>query len=252
MITLLSVVFLVPKLTKTREVKVPDVSELTVSKATEKLEKLGLIVRSKVEVVDSDTIKKGRVVKSDPAKGKTVKKGSRITIYKSSGEKTYTLEDYKGKNYIEVQTILETKYKLVVTVEKKDVENSDYDDQEIIDQSLPAKSEVKEGDAITLYIPNLVDKFPDMVASGYSYDDVAAFCKKYNLELKVNYVETEQYAEGKVISQSRVAGTEIVKETTLTIEVAKKPTEKKEQTKPTTEDTKTKEDETTTENTDTE
>ncbi len=231
---LLSILFLVPKLTKTREVKVPDVSDLTVSKATTKLEKLGLIVKSKIEVVDSETIAKGHVVKTDPAKGKTVKKGSRITIYKSSGEKKYVLEDYTGKNYIEIQTILETKYKLVVTVEKKDVENSEYDDQEIIEQSLPAKTEVKEGDAITLYIPNLVDKFPDMVAAGYSYDDVAAFCKKYNLDLKVKYVETEEYAEGKVISQSRVAGTEIVKETTLTIEVAKKPVEKKEEKKTTT------------------
>ena len=42
-------------------------------------------------------------------------------------------------------------------------------------------SEVKEGDSITLYIPNLVDKFPDMVAEGYSYDDVTAFAKKYGI-----------------------------------------------------------------------
>lgn len=246
-IALLSVIFLVPKLTKTREVKVPDVSELTVSKATTKLEKLGLIVRTKIETVDSNSIKKGHVVKTDPAKGTTVKKGSRITIYKSSGDKTFVLEDYTGKNYIEIQTILETKYKLVVTIEKKDVENSEYDDQEIIEQSIKAKTKVKEGDAITLYIPNLIDKFPDMVASGYSYDDVVAFCKKYNLELKVNYVETDQYAEGKVISQSRVAGTEIVKETTLTIEVAKKPVEKKkEEKKTTTTDEKTTTDDNTT------
>ena len=35
------------------------------------------------------------------------------------------------------------------------METSDYDEQEIIGQSLAAKSEVKEGDSITLYIPNL-------------------------------------------------------------------------------------------------
>ena len=50
-------------------------------------------------------------------------------------------------------------------------------------------------------------------------------------------IKTEEYAEGKVISQSRVAGTEIVKETTLTIEDAKKPTKKEE--KKTEEKTKT-------------
>ena len=235
---LLIVLFLVPKVTKTKEIVVPNVRGLTVSKATTKLEKLGLVVDSDIEIVDDKKVKKGKVVKTNPKKGKTVKKGSKITLYKSSGVKTYKLDDYTGRNYIEVQTILETKYKLVVTIEKKDVENGEYDEQEVIDQSIKAKEKVKEGDSITLYIPNIVDKFPDMVAEGYSYDDVEAFCKKYNLELKVNYVETSEYAEGKVISQSRVAGTEIVKDTTITIEVAKKPVEKKTTTE---DNTKTEE-----------
>ena len=43
------------------------------------------------------------------------------------------------------------------------------------------------------------------------------------LELKTEYVETTQYEENKVISQSRIAGTEIVKGTTLTVEIAIKP-----------------------------
>ena len=223
----LVVIFLVPKLTKPKMITVPSVSGLTVSKATEKLEDKGFVVNTKIKKVESKKIEKGRVVKTDPPKGESVKKGSKITIYKSSGEETFTLDDYTGKNYIEVQTILESKYKLVVTIEKKDVENSEYDEQEIIGQSLAAKSEVKAGDSITLYIPNLIEKFPDMVAAGYSYDDVTAFCKKYKLELKTNYVETTEYAQGKIISQSRVAGTEIVEGTTLTVDIATKPTEKK-------------------------
>ena len=231
-VALLAVVFVVPKVTKPKVISIPDVEGLTVSKATEKLEDLGFVVKSKIELVPSDTIEKGRVVRTDPAIGKKIKKGTKVAIYKSSGKETFALEDYTGKNYIEVQTILETKYKLIVTVEKKDVETSDYDEQEIIGQSLAAKSEVKEGDSITLYIPNLVETFPDMVALGYSYDDVTAFAKKYELELKTEYVETTQYEANKVISQSRIAGTEIVKGTTLTVEIAIKPKEtpKKEET----------------------
>ena len=228
-------------------VTVPSVSGLTVSKATEKLEDKGFVVNTKIKKVESKKIEKGRVVKTDPPKGESVKKGSKITIYKSSGEETFTLDDYTGKNYIEVQTILESKYKLVVTIEKKDVENSEYDEQEIIGQSLAAKSEVKAGDSITLYIPNLIEKFPDMVAAGYSYDDVTAFCKKYKLELKTNYVETTEYAQGKIISQSRVAGTEIVEGTTLTVDIATKPTEKKTDDKTTdTKSDKTTDDKTST------
>ena len=86
---------------------------------------------------------------------------------------------------------------------------------------------MKKGDSITLYIPNLVETFPDMVQEGYSIDDASAFCKKYNLTLKTNYVETSEYTPGKIISQSRIAGSEILEGTTLTVDVAAKPTEKK-------------------------
>ena len=222
-----TIFFIVPQFTKVKTVTIPSVKGMTVSKATEKLEDLGLEVNMTIKSVRSDKVDKGRIVKTNPAKGKVVKVGSKVTLYKSSGEKTYELDDYTGKNYIEIQTILETKYKLKVTIEKKDVTGSDYDEQEIIGQSLAKGSEVKEGDSITLYIPNIVEVFPDMVAQGYSIDDATAFCTKYKLTLKTVYVETNQYSPGKVISQSRIAGSEIIEGTTLTIEVATKPTEDK-------------------------
>lgn len=222
-----TIFFIVPQFTKVKTVTIPSVKGMTVSKATEKLEDLGLEVNMTIKSVSSDKVDKGRIVKTNPAKGKVVKVGSKVTLYKSSGEKTYELDDYTGKNYIEIQTILETKYKLKVTIEKKDVTGSDYDEQEIIGQSLAKGSEVKEGDSITLYIPNIVEVFPDMVAQGYSIDDATAFCTKYKLTLKTVYVETNQYSPGKVISQSRIAGSEIIEGTTLTIEVATKPTEDK-------------------------
>lgn len=222
-----TIFFIIPQFTKVKTVTIPSVKGMTVSKATEKLEDLGLEVNMTIKSVSSDKVDKGRIVKTNPAKGKVVKVGSKVTLYKSSGEKTYELDDYTGKNYIEIQTILETKYKLKVTIEKKDVTGSDYDEQEIIGQSLAKGSEVKEGDSITLYIPNIVEVFPDMVAQGYSIDDATAFCTKYKLTLKTVYVETNQYSPGKVISQSRIAGSEIIEGTTLTIEVATKPTEDK-------------------------
>ena len=66
-----------------------------------------------------------------------------------------------------------------------------------------------------------------MVSEGYSLDDATAFCKKYNLTLKTTYTETSAYTAGKVISQSRIAGSEIVEGTTLTVEIAATPTEVK-------------------------
>ena len=97
---------------------------------------------------------------------------------------------------------------------------------EIIGQSLAAGSQVKEGDLLTLYIPNIVDEFPNMEELGWGLEDAQAFCEKYGLTISVNYQETDAYAEGKIISQSRYPGSPIVKGQTLTVTVAKKPTAK--------------------------
>ena len=125
-----------------------------------------------------------------------------------------------------------------VSVEKRDVDASEreYDEQEIIGQSLAAGSEVKEGDSIILYIPNIVDTFPNMAGEGWSLEDAEAFCDKYGLTISVEYQETTAYEEGKIIDQSRAAGSPIVKGQTLTVTVAKKPKEQKPST-PSTPDT---------------
>ena len=127
-----------------------------------------------------------------------------------------------------MQTLLENVYHLEVTVEKKTVDsNKDYDDkQKIIGQSLAKGSKVKKGDAITLYIPDIVDEYPNMNGEGWNIDDVEAFCSKYGITLQTDYQETSSYEEGKVISQSRAAGSPIVKGTSLTVVIAKKPTVK--------------------------
>ncbi len=206
-------------------VTVPDCENLKVSSCEKKLQKLGFTVESKIELVPSDKIDKNRVVKTEPASGRSVKKGSKVTIYKSSGDETFTLEDYKDKNAIEVKTLLETKYELKVTIEKKDVSDEDKkkDENTIIGQSLEAGSKVKKGDQLILYTPNIVDEFPDMAGEGWSLSDVETFCNEYGLILEKSEQETTAYSEGTVISQSRTAGTKIVRGTTLKVTVAIKP-----------------------------
>ena len=220
-------IFIVPKFTEKEEI-VPDCTGLKVSACQKKLEEKGFIVSETVESIASDEIEKNRVVKTDPPAKKKTKFGKTVTIYKSSGEESYPLEDYTGKNYIEIKTILTTKYGLKVTVEKKDVFDSEkeYGEQEIIGQSLAAGSLVKEGDLLTLYIPNIVEEFPNMLEEGWSLEDADAFCVKHGLTISVVYEETDAYAEGKVISQSRAAGSPIVKGQTLKVTIAKKPTPK--------------------------
>lgn len=245
------VVFVMPSLDpKSEAVTVPNCKGLKVSACEKKLQALDLEVNTTIELIASDEVDKNLVVKTDPEKGRSVKVGTKVTIYKSIGEDTFELEDYTGQNYIAVETLLETKYGLEVEIEKKEPTDNtkDYDEQEIIGQSLAAGSEVKKGDKLTLYIPDITDEFPDMNAEGWSLTDAENFCKKYGIIIKVNEVETDKYAEGKIISQSRAAGSPIARGTTLTVDVAVKPTEKSPSTD-TEEDTGTTDKETTEEKT---
>lgn len=231
---LLFIFLFLPKLTEKDSIRVPDVSNMSVGKAEKKLQDQGFTVATKIKVVNSDKIKEGKIVKTDPAAGRYVKEGTTITLYKSKGEKTYTIEDYTGKNYIEIQTELEKVYHLEVTVEKKTVEDgNEYDKQQIIGQSLAKGSKVKKGDSIILYIPDIIDEYPDMAGEGWNIDDVEAFCSKYGITLQTKTQEASDIEPGKVISQSRSAGSPIVKGTSLTVVIAKKPTEKPSTEKPT-------------------
>ncbi len=220
------VIFILPTFSE-KEVKVPDCTGLKVSTCQNRLEEAGFIVNSKIESVASDEIEKNRVVRTNPSANRNAKEGSVVTIYKSSGDETFVLEDYTGRNYIEVKTILSTNYGLNVNVEKRDVGSNDeeFGEQEIIGQSLAAGSHVKAGDTIILYIPNIVDVFPNMSALGWSEADAQAFCDEHNLILKVEQQETDEVEPGKIIDQNRAPDSPIVEGQTFTITVAVKPKE---------------------------
>ncbi len=222
---LLIIFFIVPALTNKKSVIVPSCKGLKVSTCEKKLQKLGFDVNTNIKSVTSKKIKKNRVVKTSPGAGRSIKYGSKITIYKSSGEETFKLDDYVGQNYIKIQTLLEEKG-LTVTIEKKEVDKKEkeYDEQEIIGQSLAKGSEVKEGDSIILYIPNLVEKYPDVTINGedWTVGDVEKFCDEYGLTISVSYEDTNKYKEGTIIAQNRAKGSTIIKGSTFKITVAKK------------------------------
>ena len=191
----------------TREVEdvvVPDVVNLTIDEAIEKLTKEGFTYTT--EQQNSEKVAVGNVIKTVPKAGSTRKKGDTITIVESiGGEYTY-LEDYTGKNYTEVKAKLEL-LGINVLVEKKDVEDKEkYQDKEniIIDQSpkyvetekVDEKQLLEAGDTVTLYIPNIVNEYPDMVNEGWVLSDVIAFTKEYNIPLTVQDKDGKTIPEG--------------------------------------------------------
>ena len=222
----LTIFFIIPAVTTEPDVIVPDVSNLTVGKAERKLQDKGFEVATKIKEVSSDKIKEGKIVKTDPEAGRSIKKGTTVTLYRSKGEDKYTVKDYTGQNYIAVQTELESLHGIDVTIEKKDVDTSrEYDEQEIVGQSVKKGEKLAKGDSITLYIPNITEVYPDMQSDGWSKEDAEAFATKYNLNITFQEEETTAYDEGKVIRQSRAAGSPIIKNANITVTIAKKPKE---------------------------
>ena len=214
------VFFVLPSLTKVPNIKVPDVSGLSVADAEEMLLEKGFTVNTETEKVASEEYDAGEVVKTEPIAGRSIKKGKEITIYESIGSKTYVIEDYVGKNYIEIETLLTNVHGLKVKIDKKEIEITDEtNEQAIIEQSLPVGTEVKAGDEIILYIPEVVEEYPDFVGEEWTVSDVEAFCEKNNIKLSIVYEETNLHAPGKIISQSRQGP--IKSGVTLKITVAK-------------------------------
>ncbi len=172
------------------DVTVPNVVGKTTDEAIEILKKDGFTYTT--EQKNSDTVEEGVVIKTTPKAGSTRKKGDTITIIESIGGVYNYLEDYTGKNYTEVKAKLEL-LGIHVLIERKDVEDKEkYKGKEniIIDQTPKFEKDkdkvlISEGDSITLYIPNIVKEYPDMVGEGWKLSDAIAFAGEYKLTITV-------------------------------------------------------------------
>ncbi|HOB26151.1 MAG TPA: Stk1 family PASTA domain-containing Ser/Thr kinase [Bacilli bacterium] len=213
-----TMVFLLPEITKVKNVTVPDVSNMSVVDAENKLESLGLVVNEDEKEVSSSEVEAGKVVKTSPQAKRTVKKGASITLYVSSGENGYTVEDLTGKNYLEVKGALESTYNLYVIVSKMETDQTV--DADVILKTDPAVGTVlKPGDTITLYIPLMNTSYPDFTKN-YTLSQIQAWCEKYGVTYAEVYDQTSLYEAGTIYAQSIASGTTVQAGQTLTIHIA--------------------------------
>jgi len=227
LISILAIVFfLAPMLTEVPDIKVPDLSNWDVVDAEAELEKLGFEVNSSVQEESSADIDEGKVIRTNPKAGRTIKKGTEITLIVSTGQVTYVVEDLTGKNYIEIKTRLEEKYGITVLVEEKEVENTKdktYDEQEIVGQSVEKDTELTSGDEITIYIPKILEKYPDLKEKGWDEAKIRKWAEEKKINLTIEYEETTEVEAGTVISQNRGVDSYITSGASFTVVIAKAP-----------------------------
>ncbi len=211
--------------TTSKDVKIPDVKNLSVEDADTLLRKRGLKVALKSEEEPSLEVEEGKIIGTKPEIGRVVKEDTEITLIISTGQVTYEVEDLTGKNYREVKTELEIKYSLKVTIEEKEVEEKDdkkYDKEEIVGQSVNKGEVLTTGDEIILYIPKVLEKYPDFVNESWSITDIQKWAKEKGVSLVIIEKETNEYKEGAIIAQSRTKDSVVVSGAELKITIAKK------------------------------
>ena len=224
-LALIGIFLIYPSLTRVPNVVIPDVSKMSVVEAEKALRKQGFEVAKDVEYIGDDAIEKGLVVKTSPSIGREVKKGTEIILYESTGKVAYTIENYVGKNYIAVQTILTNNYGLNVVIEKMEPEgdnNDNIDPEKILKQDLEVGTQVAKGTNITLYIPEIIVKYPDFTDGTWTESRINEFCTKYELKCTFKKNKNTEERDGTILSQSRPKGDKVTAGATVTITVAEK------------------------------
>jgi len=223
LVIVITLVFvLITVTTKTKNVEVPDVENKSVSDAIKILQDAGFTIADEQEGISSLDIEVGNVVKTSPLAGTTRKKGSTIKIYISTGDATIEIEDYTGKNYLEIKGSLEARG-LVVNTEEEVIEDTDdnkYKDGDVVSQSIEAGESLKKGENITLFIAKVGEAYPDFTDGSYTVADVEDFCEEHNITLEIKYTVSDTSMAGTILKQSREAGSTVSSGAKFTITVA--------------------------------
>lgn len=215
-----TVILLLPVITKSEQIKVPDVAGLSESDAIEKLQDKGFEIKTTIEET-STKVEEGDVIRTKPSASTKLKKGSEITLYVSTGNKSIKVEDYVGMNYYEVKGKLEA-FGITVFIEEEEIEaevGDELEENTIMRQSVEKDEYLSSGDKITLYIPIIKNLYPDFTDGTYTVSSLIDFCDEYNItvtfidssgnQLSIDSSNASEYDDYAILTQSRNAGSKI-------------------------------------------
>ena len=216
-----ALVVVVPRMTTVKEIKIPDVKNMSVVDAEAKLEELGLSVETEVKTEESSDVTEGNVTRTSPQIGRTVKKGTSIVLYVSLGEGGIILDDYTGQNYNKIQGILEEKNIFVVIKKEEPADYNKVTAEEILRQEPAKGTAVKAGDTVTLYVPDMNTTYPDFTDGSWSLERIQSWCDKYSVTyVEPTYNMTNDYPEGTIYKQNPSPGTRVQTGQKLVLSIA--------------------------------
>lgn len=217
-IIFVSAYFLFKDLLNVDIASVPNLMGLQEDEAESKLRKLGFIMDVAERVYNKD-IPEGEIIRQDPKPDQSNKVTNPVTVFISKGPRKIPVPPIIGRNYDEVDIILES-----VGLEEGDVkqEYSQYPSGIVIDQKIAPGISVDEGTRIDYVISGGPEKIFLDNFIGKKMDDVETQLIMLDL-IRGGITEeySEEYAKGIVIEQSVTAGTEISKKSVIDFVVSK-------------------------------
>lgn len=199
----IALLFLLSSIFKLKDVAVPDLIDMEYEEALEELLKLNL--EGELELISSEDVEEGLVVRTDPTAGRMVKEKSTIIVYVSEGKEKVVFGDYVGDEYNQVKRLLEEDYKDVISYEK----HSDKPEGEIISQVQPdAGSEVIPSETQVIFEVSIG---PELVSlnnlNGMSEKEVQDYLASIGLSMNRMQETSETIPVGQVIRQNPAANT---------------------------------------------
>ena len=187
---------------------------------TEKLDSLG--IKYKIVREESEDVEEGDVINVALKENTRIVESKVVKVTVSKGNGAIEIENYVGKNLQVVQEKLEDLgIQVITTSQKIDRENTDFKENDILEQSVKAGEKLKKNGVIELVYATLITVYPDFTDGTYTESDIKSFCSKNEISCTFETQETNNYDPGTIISQSRAAGVEVKKGVSLKIIVAK-------------------------------
>ena len=194
-------------------VEIPNVAGQTVAEAKEKLKKANFeIGEEKSEA--SDTVEEGRVIRTDPDAGSSRKEGIKVNLIISSGQQSFKIGNYIGRNSTDVIAELKGKKVPENLIKVVEEESSETEAGLVMRQSLSEGTtyDLSKATEITLTVAKKVTSVPMPSYIGSSLEFTKnnliqiVGVKEANIEVVEVSTAPEGTVEDTVVSQSPKPG----------------------------------------------
>ncbi|MED2592807.1 Stk1 family PASTA domain-containing Ser/Thr kinase [Bacillus thuringiensis] len=203
----------IPGLFIPKDVKVPDVAGMKYTTAVNTLVEKGFEV-TEPNIVYTDDIEVGDVIKTEPVAGRVVKENAKITIYQSGGKKKSKMANFTGQNFESVKAELEEKYKQVTV---NYIEN-DKPKGEIVEQiPTPDQMVIEAEQELKIWVSKGPYQIRPGDFSGWTENSVTGYLNERKLTSDIKREYSDSVEKGLVISQFPKPGTPLKEGDKVTI-----------------------------------